>query len=310
MSYDSQGSFPLAQTTVELQLEDVLGRPLTDPHVLLEFFSTADSRQFRASVQPNGEKTVSVNLPDPGNSFYRVTITPSNYRIIQFFLLITDGQRVTRSPVVFPVDPGRVVAISAPAFPQLPQSLQSFLDNASVNNAAGLALYEALPPLRQAALLNLFTKSTAITLGDGTVVFSKLGSMLELDQDRLFAKVGADLLEMAEADSFFHSADFSLHRDIPPYQVFTSFKTPDPRGNLQLTFSRNGAVGNDYLVDMDIDLSQGFGHIFEVLDNKLTASLTNPYDVREVLIAQQHLRPPYDFVFAAAGAATVAMAAG
>src|SRR2546426_302818 len=67
--------------------------------------------------------------------------------------------------------------------------------------------YDTLSPLLKAALLNLFTKSSATTLVDDTTVFSKLGVMIKLKQDRLFAKTGAALLEETMQDTFFHHAD-------------------------------------------------------------------------------------------------------
>ncbi len=77
---------------------------------------------------------------------------------------------------------------------------------------------------------------------------------------------------------------------------------------MQLTFSRNGTTGNDYLVDMDIDESQGIMHVFEVIRNVFTG-LTNPYNVREILAAAQGLTPLYGFQFAERKQAKLAKAA-
>src|SRR5258707_2829207 len=149
-------------------------------------------------------------------------------------------------------------------------------------------------------------------LGDQESCFDHIcrHSIVELDQDRVFAKIDASLVEESAVSKDFHSADFSLHREIPPYKLFASFKTHDHEGNLQLTFSRNGTTGDDYLVDMDIDEAQGIGHIFEVLKNLVTGGLTNPYDVREILAADQGLTPLYTFRFAARGAAQASASVG
>ena len=61
---------------------------------------------------------------------------------------------------------------------------------------------------------------------------------------------------------------------------------------------------------MDIDQAQGIRNIFEVLQNAVTSSLTNPYGVREILMADQKLQPLYDFKFAAHGASAAAVGAG
>ena len=301
----------MGNAKVQLQFVDVLGAPLSDPDILMEFFSQDESKHFRVPLPPNSAN-VTVNLQDPGDAIYRVMIMPANYRTIQFFLRITEGQTATRKPVVFPVNPDKVVDISAPAFGGLPPALQNFLNAAQLDPLprGGAALYGALPPLLKAALLNLYTKSTATILGDGDSVFAKLGMMIKLKQDRLFAKTHAVLLEETMQDTFFHHVDDTLHETIPPYQIFTSFKTRDAQGNLQLTFSRNGDSGDDYLADMDIDEAQGIGHIFEVLQNLVTSGLTNPYNVREILAADQQLQPLYGFQFAASGQAQVALAAG
>ena len=76
-----------------------------------------------------------------------------------------------------------------------------------------------------------------------------------------------------------------------------SYKTREPAGNLQLTFSRKGTTGADYLVDVDIDEAQGIAHSCEVVRNVFTG-LTNPYNVREILTADQGLKSLYPVVFA------------
>jgi len=306
----------MATAKVALQLVDVLNQPLQDSNILIEFFSSDSSKHFRTVVSPNGGANITINLQDSGNSIYRVMIMPSNYRTLQFFLRVTEGATVTRDPVVFPVNPDKVVDINAPASAALPAPLQNMLTNASLDNfkdvagnpLQGPALYNALPPLLKAALLNLYTKAAATKLGDQNSVFDKLGVLITLNQDRLFAKTGASLLEETMQDTFFHKVDDTLHKTKPDYKIFTSYKTRDDRGNLQLTFSRKGDTGNDYLVDMDIDEAQGIGHIFEVVQNTVTSGLTNPYDVREILMAKQQLRPLYNFRFATTGAAAAAAA--
>jgi len=308
----------MATAKIQLQLTDVQGRPLDDPDILIEFFSNESSKHFRLSVSPKGGTIVNISLEDPGNGMYRVLLMPTNYRTLQFFLRIMEGQTTTREPVVFPVDPSKVVSISAPPIEALPAPLRDRLANAAVegfNDASGAplrgaSLYNALPPLLKAALLNLYAKSAATQLGDGQSVFDKLGTMIRLKQDRLFAKTGAGLLEETQQDTFFHQVPETLHESVVPYHLVISYKTRDAQGNLQLTFSRNGDTGDDYLVDMDIDQAQGIGHIFEVLQNAVTSGLTNPYDVREILMADQKLQPLYDFKFASSGASSVAVAAG
>lgn len=220
---------------------------------------------------------------------------------------------------MFPVDPGQVIDIAAPPFGNLPGTLQ-FLTSATIQAADGSIpangasirvgedLYDALPPKLKAALLNLFLKSLNTKLGDGTTCFDHLHLLRELDQDRLFATGDGALLEEIMDSRQFHSVDFSLHKDILGYTRFASYKTLDREGNLQLTLSRKGTTGNDYLVDMDIDEAQGIAHAFEVVQNVFTGK-TNPYNVREILMATQGLPPLYTFELPEDKTASVAVGA-
>jgi hypothetical protein len=302
-------------TTIKLKFVDVLGQALDDHSVVVDIFSLDNTRHFQAVVPLNGQTDVAINLEDSPGGVYRFELSCANYRVMQFFLtLVPDGTTVRDKPVVFPVDPALVVDIVAPDFPALDSRLQKLLNQAKVplngiDVPAGAALYAALPAKIKAALLNLFTKSANTGLGDGGSCFDHLQILLEIDQDRLFAKTDAALVEEASTDNQFHSVDFSLHKEIAPYQLFASVKTLDSRGNLQLTFSRNGQVGNDYLADMDIDEAQGIAHVFEVAQNFLTHSLTSPYNVREILAVVQNLKPLYTFKFASRGKAKAVGAA-
>jgi hypothetical protein len=294
----------MTSTTVRLTFQDVLGAPLDDYSVVVDIFDLHNIDHYQVNVPMSGETTVAINLSDCPGGVYRFELSPTNYQIIQFFLTLPPGgECVRKDPVVFPVDPERVVGISAPAFDQLDKELQDLLNSSRVRlnltqpALSGEPLYDALPPKLKACLLNLFLKSSNTRLPDQGTCLDHIHSLIELDQDRLFATIDGALVEQAADSSDFHAADFSLHKEIPPYRLFSSFKTLDAEGNLQLTFSRNGNTGNDYLVDMDIDEAQGIKHVFEVIHNVFTG-LTNPYNVREILAAGQGLKPLYSFEFA------------
>lgn len=297
----------MSKTTLQLQFQDVLGNALDDHGVLLDIFSLDNMRHFQARIPLAGQKNVSISLADCPSDVYRIELTATNYRMIQFFLRLQEGGTITRDPVVFPVDPDYVTDIDAPSFASLDQGVQDLLNASTWNKKKGSALYSALPPLLKACLLNLFVKAEATELGDGTHPFQHLNEITEFDQDRLFAKTTAALFEETAASGKFGRVPFSLHSAPPPYQVFDSFKTKDPHGNLQLTFSRTPK--NEYLVDADLDEAQGIEHAFEVIHNSV-AGPTNPYNIREILCATQGLKPLYGFVFAERGVAEVATGAG
>jgi hypothetical protein len=304
----------MSTTTLKLKLVDVLGNALDDHAVSIDLFTRDNSRHFQARVPLDGQTQVTVTLTDARSDIYRVSLTSTNYRMLQFFIRLNEGATTERAePAVFPVNPDRVLAISAPDFFRLDSTLQRVLreSNAPVNGGvaqSGQELYNGLRPILKAALLNFSTKSAATRLGDGTSCLDHVQSLLELHPDRLFAKVDAALVEETMQSTDFRPADFSLHREIPPYRVFASFKTRDARGNLQLTFSRDGDTGANYLVDMDIDEGQGIEHAFEVIRNSV-AGLTSPYNVREILIKDQELQPLYAFQFAERGPAEISAAA-
>lgn len=293
-------------TSVQLKFVDVLGAPLDDHSVIVDVSNLDHSRKFRVEVPLSGQTDVLIHFEDCPTDIYQFALSPTNYRFLQFFLRLTEGTTTVRQQsVIFPVDPSRVIDISAPSFGNLDARLQTLLATGKTP-PDGAAYYASLPPILKAAILNFFVKASHTILGDQNSCFDHLQRIVELDRDRVFVHVDAALLEEALQSPLFQDADFSLHKEIPPYRLFKSFKTRDAHGNLQLTFSRNGNTGADYLVDMDIDEAQGIEHIFEVAQNFVEDRLTNPYDVREILIADQQLNPLYGFKFAQKGVAAVA----
>ncbi len=294
----------MAITRVQLKFQDVLGNPLDDHSVIADIFDLHNTMHFQVVIPMTGETDVAISLNDCPGGVYRFELSPTNYEVIQFFMTLPPGGNVIRDkPVIFPVNADRVTGITAPAFDALNSGLQKLLNSSSISlsngapKLSGADLYNALQDKLKAAVLNLFLKSSNTKLGDNTTCFDHVSSLIEIDQDRFFGKIGAGLVEEAADSPDFHSVDFSLHKEISPYKLFASFKTLDAEGNLQLTFSRNGTTGNDYLVDMDIDEAQGILHIFEVIRN-VFSGLTNPYNVREILAVAQNLKPLYTFQFA------------
>jgi len=71
-----------------------------------------------------------------------------------------------------------------------------------------------------------------------------------------------------------------------------SFKTPDPMGNLQLTFAQN--TKKNMAVDADLDDHQGLKHAFDVIKHKFSGD-TNPYGIHQVLVKFQGIDPGYHF---------------
>src|SRR5947209_2843226 len=123
----------MSTTTVKLTFTDVLGQPLDDHSVTADIFSLDNSTHFQAQIPLTGQTDVSIHIADIPSGVYRFELSPINYREIQFFLRLEEGETTTRADaVIFPVDPSRVVDIAAPTFADLDQDLQTLLGASSI----------------------------------------------------------------------------------------------------------------------------------------------------------------------------------
>lgn len=291
----------MASGNLELELTDACGDDLNDT-VRIELFDAQGNCNYRNRERIRREITLTGIQCGP-LSFYRVAVTPTRYRMRQSFVAIKEGKDAVLR-LAFPVEPRKVKDIRAPQYADLPSRLRDVLEVSDIPSyrdnkgqpLQGERLYRALKPLDRACLLNLYTKAINTVLGDGKTCFEHLGGLILLQQDRLFARTHGALAEEAAASPLFHPESGALHEPPASYTLGPSFKTRDDHGNLQLTFFRRGDTGDDYLVDMDIDEAAGIEHVFEVIRNQVKGR-TNPYDVREILIASQGLDPGYSFVF-------------
>lgn len=294
---------------LKLTLTDAAGNDLDD-HITVDLFSQQTSRQYQA-IQRIAREIQIDGIDISGGPLYRVMVTPANHRIIQFFVMLSEGKPVEFSAPV-PVDPQKVVSINAPVYDRLPAKAQAMLNEAEIprfNDGAGgflrgLTLYAALDqyPLLKACFLNIVAKAGNTTLPDGRTCLDYFAGLVRVEQDRLFLKTTAALVEETAHSNSFHPVSAALHEPLPGFSMVSSFKTFDRYGNLQLTFQRRGATGDDYAVDVDIDDAQGVEHIFQVLRNSVNGP-TNPYDIRDILLQQvPQVVPGYEFAFATAAA--------
>ena len=290
--------------SLKLILTNAAGGALTD-HVLVDLFSLRSSNQLQAAADITGSLQID-NIDISSGPFYRVMVTPANHRMVQQFVSLSES-RVTKFTAALPVDPGKVRDISAPAFGKLKGKAKDMLSQAMVprfNDGSGgfvqgPALYSALDayPLLKACFLNITAKSASTRLPDDHCVLDHFLGLMRLEQDRLFLKVTAALVEETANSNSFRRVSADLHEPVPGYKIISSYKTFDHYGNLQLTFQRQGDSGTDYAVDVDIDDAQGIEHIFQVVRN--ISGPTNPYDIHEILLQQKPaVDAGYDFVFA------------
>jgi len=242
-------------------------------------------------------------------TLYRVRVEAANFRPYTFV------QNIREKQVSNPTDDvelwaqhDRVKSIAEPAFADLKPAVRRVLEKAQMlavkaedKDLAGLAganLYSALGPPRQAGLLNIVAKAAH---GSAAKALDFVRGVVVARQDRFFALVDEDMLRLVDHDRY-RSAQNTLHEPLPGFEMarLPSIKTDDARANLQITFMRNTATGA-LAADIDIDESSGFiRHGFEVIRNTVKNQRTNPYLIREFLLAadrEKSLFPGYGFGF-------------
>jgi hypothetical protein len=285
--------------SVRLELVDVRNKGISD-HTLIELRSLDSSDRYRNNVFV--ERTIELGgIAAQPAARYEITLWPSDYRPVRFFLTVREGEVATREPVIFPVNPDRVNGIVAPKWSTLDSDLRRVLEHSALDThkEMGEALYDAIDDLRKACLLNIFAKGSATPLLDGSTCFDHIQGLVRLRADRFFARTDAALREEVQNDrNTFRRVSEKLHHQPDGYVPAGSYKTREAYGNLQFTFFRQGETGDHYLVDVDIDEAAGIEHAFEVLRNQLGDRSTHPFDVREILIRHQRVDPGYDFQFA------------
>jgi hypothetical protein len=297
---------------LSLSLVNVFNEPVRETvAVVLKNQQVFDNRVFH--VQPkDGFARLDGLFRAPRGRYMVEVDAPSYHAVSQFINIAPSGD--TGLEVKLPVDPSRVTAMQRPDFPTLEQDLKNFLGTAALPGArlegkTGQLLYEVLPDILCAGLLNLAVKARN-TLLNGRTALSFLGKMVDLFGDRLFAEVSPDLVSecrRATLTGVLHTADDSLHHPLPGFVRAGSFKTLDHYGNLQLTLSVHPENTSRWMVDMDIDDAQGLEHVFQVVQNTVTGDPTHPYNIHEILVEFQQLDPGYTL---STGETHQAMAAG
>lgn len=280
---------------LNLSIVDVYNNALREP---VEVFLNNQTLQQNLVVrQGKPAKTLAVkNLNQSPNGLYQIEVdAPSYIAVSRFINVPADGAAAL--VLTLPVNKDRVVNVNCPDFAKLPEDAQRLLSGSSIASQSGAELYSSWDNLRKAGFLNLTAKAARTKLTNGQPVLSFLRKITVQLGDRLFALVDPSLHEEvlhSVTDGVFHLVQDTLHTPPAGFQPVDSFKTFDRYGNLQLTFSRNGA---DWNIDMDIDDAQGFEHIFQVVHNFVSNQPTHPYNIHEILVEYQEIDPGYSFDF-------------
>ncbi len=295
---------------LKLTVLDVYGNPVTEKvDVFLNNQTLSDTPAFRDLDVSRTRALKGLNVFPNGR--YRLEVDGLSYHTVSRFVNIpADGNgEVT---ITLPVNPKKVLRVDFPQFGSnsVPEDAWNLLERSSkvlnFEGKNGQALYDALDDLRRAGFLNLAAKANRTRFagqqGSTGSVLSMVQELIELRGDRFFALVPMELRSQtinSVHDQLFHEVSELLHSPPAGFTSDRSFKTLDHFGNLQLSFFA-GADGQ-CAVDMDIDDAQGFDHIFQVVGN-FFGGPTHPYNIHEILIADQELDPQYRLVLREAAA--------
>ena len=282
---------------LRLDLVDVYGHRLPERvDIYLRNQTLTDVRAVRAV---DASKRILVKgLHAEPHGLYRVDIDPPSYLPVSWFISVS-GRRVVERTVVFPIDPGKVIRVEFPEYRKLPHAHALLEASGNVLDFAGKQgrdLYEGLDDIRRAGLLNIIAKAHVTRFRSDASVLSYCLELRELRGDRFFVNVAKELRENAKQglqDGLFVEASDLLHRPPDGFERAGSFKTPDPFGNLQLSFF---AKDDAWVADVDIDDAAGLGHVFQVVRNAVTGQPTHPFHINQILIHRQALDPGYRFV--------------
>ena len=250
------------------------------------------SFDFSVQIELLGKTFTLPNVPAFPTGNWNVEIFPEKYRFKSVFISVPSNGKAEIKETFF-VDPTKV----KPIFPteadinSLPRwaALKSVLDSSPIH-------FSQLVDQEKAGLLNLFAKMSD---DSANKVFGKVDNIFLVLPARIFAEVKSDLWpSVRELPQRFHEEpdNGSMHHFLDGWTRLAehaSFKTPDPTGNLQLTFASN--IDEEMAVDADLDDHQGLQHAFDVIKHKLSGKDTNPYDIHQVLVKFQHIDPGYHF---------------
>lgn len=240
----------MAQGSLKLQVTDLVERGI-DGTLRIDFQPTRGSTGgtgMRASFPLQGHTQLVVEdvqcRGGPG-TVYKVRISTRNFRSYAFFQVIQENRlnAPSDSHVWLMVNAKRVKDIAAPSFSKLRKPLNLLLSNAKMQapkkedrdlqGLQGMALYQALGPLRKACLLNIFTKASHVS---SARCFRFLRQPFVFRQDRCFCAVDSNMPEHLRKSARFTSAQNLLHKPLSGYRLEDSFKSQDAHANLQVTF--------------------------------------------------------------------------
>ena len=277
---------------VILDFRDAYDKPIFD-HLRLKFRNqNADSMNFSKEVDLIGVPFNLNGVPAFPKGHWVVEVYPQKYRFKTglFVDLPSNGQWPMTE--TFFVDPSKV----SPVLPTLAelQTADRWKPLWDVLKVSPVD-YDSLDAKQIAGLLNLYAK---MNHQSANFAFGSVINIFKILPARIYAQVKPELwAAVRAAPQRFHEEpdNGSMHTFDDPWRRLdehASFKTPDPMGNLQLTFASDPQ--EEMAVDADLDDHQGIQHVFDVIKHKFSGD-TDPYDIHEVLVKFQQIDPGYHF---------------
>lgn len=275
---------------VQFKLRDVSGKMIRDKVKITLVNQTLRSRDRQVEMQFQG-RARTLSVPAHPNGHYQIFISPGKYRSKSVFVGVGSNNPARVEETLF-VNPDRI----SPTFPSYSdlssQEQWSELFPILLSSDISAQDYDALSDLEKGGLFNLYAKMRFQAVAEGRSVFSFVGRVAKVKQDRIFVNVREDLLSRVRRfEEGFHAAAGTLHSFGPGWERVASFKTFEKTGNLQLTFARSPT--GKFLVDADVDDHQGIQHAFDVLEHKISGEETHPFDIHQILLFFQHIDPGY-----------------
>ncbi len=282
---------------LRLELLDVHGKRLTEKVDI--YLRHQRMAEVRAARQVDASKRILIkDLHAAPQGLYSLQLDPPSYLPVSWFVNVA-ATGVTEKTIVFPIDPAKVIRVKFPDYDDLPHAHALFEASGAVLDFAGRQgreLYDGLDDTRKAGLLNIVAKADVTRFRPEASVLSYIHELKELRGDRCFAVVSHELRENVQnslQENLFAPASDLLHRPPDGFTRAGSFKTPDPSGNLQVSFFVRDQT---WMADVDIDDAAGVGHVFQVVRNAITGRPTHPYSIHQILVHRQSLDPGYRFV--------------
>ena len=284
---------------LKLRVKDVYGETISDIDRVLVRYRNRSGQKLVRLTRENRKRMADgwpLHVVDLDDGLVDITVYSQHYRTARQFVTLKGAW--PKSTFTLLVKPRRVVA-------KLPNAGRIASHHAGVFHLLKRSQVEwsSLRPIQQACLLNIAAKSAVSPIGQWRDVLGKL-VLREVRQDRIFVHTSRDAANRVAKHWKFAEVSGALHEPPHGFELYSSFKTHDVVGNLQVTFFRrlapddteSGRLLPPFMADVDIDNAGGLAHVFDVVRHHITGKMTHPFDIHDILVRWQGVDPGYTLV--------------